>query len=163
MSRQCPDCGATLNGALKYCPACGISIEAAERSGAFDPPVYTKRTFYDRYASVMTKGSVVALAVMCFLSAGLNLLMSLLLYVSLIDCAFLATMGILLLIKKSWKYALALVVYNAVGTIVSLLFSGSIGGIGVWIIGLICAIRLRKLQLAYEKYEQNGECPIDRI
>lgn len=162
MSKQCPCCGALQNDKIKYCSVCGATLPEIDESRI--TPEYTEKTFYDRYASVMTKGSVVALAVMCFLVAPVSLFEvfdgS---YYAAIDFALLLFVGIWMLVKKSWKCALAMVIYNAVGTLISLLFFGTLGGYGVWIVGLICVIRLRKGAAAFKRYQQFGELPMERF
>lgn len=162
MSRQCPDCGALQSGKLKYCSVCGATLPEIDESSVI--PEYTEKTFYARYASTLTKGSVVALAVMCFLSALACLFLALAgEYYSAFDCALLIFVGVWMLVKKSWKCALAMVIYNGVGTVISLFLSGAIGGYGVWIVGLLCVIRLRKGADAFKRYKQFGELPMERF
>ena len=162
MSKQCPSCGALQNDKVKYCSVCGATLPEIDEKDI--PPVYTEKTFYDRYASVLTKGSVIALAVMCFLTAPVALFNVFDgFYFALLDFALSIFVGVWMLVKKSWKCALVMVIYNALGTLISLIFFGTLGGYGVWIVGLLCVIRLRKGAIAYKKYKDFGELPMERF
>lgn len=127
------------------------------------PPVTApldERQFYYMYASKNTKGLSTALIVICFITAAISLV-SLLFgnFLSFVDFAYYIVFAFLMLFKKNWVFPLAVTIYSGVFSLFGLLVSGIASGIVVLVIGIMCVIRLRKVNGAYEIYKKTRQLP----
>lgn len=182
MSKECPICHANVEDTATVCSVCGATLST--EVGWEDPVYWTDPapTRADGYPSSAAKGLSVALAVFCFISSGISLLLLLmftfiggilgelgveelaeLLTVATLDfwpvfllvvadAVFYVVFGILLLVKKSWKIALTITIYSSVWVVFEII-GGSFSGIPLLpVLGVLSTIWLRKAPETLEKY-----------
>ena len=98
--------------------------------------------------------------IICFLSAALGLVFLCLgSYLSLLDIAIYATMGILLRVTRHWVCALIPTIYSGIASAINLVAGGSVTGIFAIIAGIICTSSLVKVNRAYQDYLYYGTGP----
>ncbi len=127
--------------------------------------VMSKKEFYNAVASKNTKSTLIILAVLCFFSAavGLVLLFSYNNLYSILDVLLLTTLGVLLLVLKHWIVSLIIACYAVFGSIITLINGGNFTGILVIIGGVMVTIALKKINKAYADYLISGEVPFPQI
>lgn len=128
-------------------------------------PNMTWKEFYTQFASKKTNSSATSMAVICFISAALSLILTIVFedMIGIMDVAVYTTFGILLLTTKHWSCALCPTLYSAVWTIVNLAAGGTPGGILALIVGISSVSSLMKVNKAYNNYRKNGVIPTQQI
>lgn len=122
------------------------------------------KEFFDRYAAKNTKGWATAMVVICFLTAAVSIAQMLLLSIwSAIDAAFYVAMGVLLLSRKKWIYALLPTLYSILGSVLALALGGKATGIVALIIGIMSTISLRRGDKEYQAYKTSHCLPEKEI
>ena len=183
----CAKCGNSLESDAKFCSRCGTKVgetqpvtPASDRSPVLltelEPfadthqdmaPLYeitTRQEFYKYYASRKTTGWTTTFIVLCFLSAGLCLLLVCFgNYFALLDVAFYLIMGILLRATRHWVCALILSVYGSIGSLLSMASAGSMSGIFFIVASIICTVALIKINRAFHDYQNYGKIPQGEI
>ncbi|MBQ1252674.1 MAG: hypothetical protein IIY02_07140, partial [Firmicutes bacterium] len=84
-------------------------------------------------------------------------------YSYLIDVIFFMVMGALLLKERHWGIALAITIYGGIGSLLSLVMDGTVGGVFALIAGVMSTIALKKLHKAYKEYQTNKTIPRNLI
>lgn len=188
---KCVKCGNILEQNASFCSFCGTRVEEEqtallvdyEATGLLtqnDPaPIYsaetqqnttpcfedlTRKEFYNRFASKKTKSWVTAMVVICFLSAGVSLVpLALGNFLSLLDIAFYAAMGALLLSTKNWAFALVPTLYSGVFSLISAANTGSVSGVFAIVAGIMSTIALNKINKAFQAYQKDRILPDGEI
>lgn len=124
------------------------------------PQVLDEKAFYKQFASKNTNGWVIAIIVVCFLTAATSI-PSLVLgnLLSILDIAFYVVFGILLLLQKKWYLSLPVTIYSGIGTIITIATAGAATGIFALIAGIVSTMKLKKLNAAYKQYKERGVLP----
>lgn len=133
----------------------------------------TRKKFIKRFSSSKTNGWTITLAVICFISSFFSIIQMMLNFealgmflsvaLSMVDIVFYTTMGILLLVTKRWGFAVAILSYSTVFSIITFILGGGPGGILVVGAGLYTAMKLYYLGKAYKTYTMTGVLPSDLI
>ena len=119
-----------------------------------------EKAFYKKFASKNTNGWVIALVVVCFLTAAASI-PSLVFgnVLSILDIAFYLVFGIFLLLQKKWYFSLPVTIYSGIGTIITLAMAGAATGVLALIAGIISTITLKQINAAYTQYKERGVLP----
>lgn len=160
---KCTKCGAEIPANVNFCSECGQPVTpAAEAPVAYGP--MDENMFYENFASKNTKSWVKATIIICFITAGLSLINLLLTSIlAVIDIAFYLVIGILLSKKKKAGYPIAVAVYCGVLSVISLVLSGAPTGILALVVSIFAAVKLKKVNAAYEQYKITGLLPLNPI
>lgn len=163
----CSKCGRQLDGDAQFCSVCGTkTIQPFSQSQSSEEdlvppfPLETRQEFYKYYASRKTTGWTTTFMIICFLSAAVSLIyLCLGSYLSLLDIAIYATMGILLRVTRHWVCALIPTIYSGIASVINLVAGGSFTGIFAIVAGIICTSALVKVNRAYQDYLYYGTGP----
>ncbi len=134
-------------------------------SGAYAPQNMTYGEFYNRFASKKTRNFVTWMAVICFVTAALSLVLAVTLenYLSILDIVVYVSMGILLLSTKQSIFATLPTIYGAIWTVVGLVGGGAPSGVVAIVVGVSCMGQLNKVKKAYDKYRMDGLAPTEEL
>lgn len=188
---KCVKCGNTLETNANFCTFCGAKVEDEQTALLVDDeatglltetePAFTMHTgmhtnagqtfenftlkeFYNRFASKKSKSWVTAMVVVCFLSAGVSLIpLAFGNFLSLLDIAFYATMGALLLSTRNWAFALTPTIYSGIFSLINIANGGSISGYFAIAAGVMSTIALNKISKAYKAYQNDRILPDGEI
>lgn len=121
----------------------------------------TYEQFYELYASNKTKSNAKSIAIICFITAALSLILMFTMgsFVGIIDIVFYVIFGILIMKKPKWQVTLPVAIYGGVFSIIGLLTSGAPGGILALVISIIATVQLKKVDDAYKNYLVTNQVP----
>lgn len=186
MENFCNKCGAALEQDAKFCVNCGnrIAVDAEQPVQSVQPEfqasyvnqsmsqqqIYqtalsmTEKEFYKTYMSKNSKSYVVFSIVSCVLTCLLsvvgatsgNLL-------SIIDIIVYALAGILIWTTKRWPFALVMVIYSGIGTVIGMAMTGQANGIVALVMGIGTTRCLHKFAKVYDAYKKTGNLPEKQI
>jgi len=173
---HCTYCGKPLEPNARFCTGCGAAVPQQTTDKVYEQPTYQQpyapaqpyvpvpanmswKDFYNRF--VTKKGFVTWMAVICFFSSALSLVLFALLEdpILFLDIAIFVPMGILLLTTKHWVFALIPTIYAAIGTIISLASSGTPSGIVALVVGVSATGALFNANKAFRQYKLDGTLP----
>lgn len=130
-----------------------------------------EKEFYKRFVLKNTRTSVTALAVICFITAVLSIVLSIVMlnvleeesYGWIFDVIVYVTLGLILILKPHWAAALAVAIYSGLATAISLIMTGNVSGIIALFIAIQCVASLRRYSKAYNLYKTTGQFPQQMI
>lgn len=122
----------------------------------------TKEEFFNRFLSSNTKSWIKAVWIICFITAGLNVvLLCMGNIISLVDIVFYIVMGILFKKKNDWRLSLIITCYSGLWSLVGLATTGTPSGIVALVGGVMSTKGLKKADKAYEEYKTTGILPTE--
>lgn len=101
--------------------------------------------------------------ILCFVFAVITLLASVVFaknYAGIGDVLILVGLGVLLITKRSFAAAVALLVYAVISMVISLVTTGTPGGYLVVIAGILALSATLKLRKAWKEYQATGVLPM---
>lgn len=124
----------------------------------------TKEQFYNMYASKKLKSNVKWFMIICFITAGISIVMLAMGNVfSILDMIFYGVFGFIILKKKDMIYPLIVTIYSGVFSVIAMAQTGTPSGIVALVVGIASVIGLNKVKKAYEVYLQTGQVPETEI
>lgn len=123
------------------------------------PANMTWKEFYNHY--VAKKGFVIWMAVICFFTAAISLVILGMTGnpLSVMDILVYVISGILLLATKHWLAALVPTIYGGIFSILNMAQGGAATGIVAIVVGIAATSTLFKANKAYQKYKLDGTVP----
>ena len=145
----CGNCGNQFQGGGAFCPHCGAPVQAAPVCAPAAP--MNKKEFWNSLGK-KERSNIMSAAIMCYISAGLTMILGLIGgdYLVVIEVLLLAGLGLWLQLSKSTVAAWFITVYAAINTTIMLVTTGTPGGYLVLIAGVCAIIGCRKFNKAYK-------------
>lgn len=126
--------------------------------------ILTYKEFYDQFASKNAKGNMIAIGIICILTALISIRPLVFgNYFSIIDIIFYAVFAILIFTTKHWVLPLIVTCYGGIFSVLGVILAGSPNGVVAVIVGIMATISVKKVHEAYNKYLTTGELPTQAI
>ena len=166
--KQCTRCGAFSDDSAKFCTSCGqpFSGEAAEIQPAYAgdedsispvyvPKVTTLKEFLDLPENAPNKKLLKTSGILCYICAGLTLLVGLVSgnYLSVIDFLILLVLGLFIHLKQSKVCAILLAVYAVINVIIGFIAFQKFQGWLIILAGIYAVSSAFKLDKAWKEYQ----------
>jgi len=146
----CGNCGKQFADGAAFCPECGTPVGMQNAAPLSVAPM-NKKEFWETL-SKKERSNITTASIMCYISAGLTLIMGLISmnFFVLIDVILVAGLGIWLHLSKSTVAAVLITIYATYNTIFSLVTTGTPGGWLVLMAGIFAIIGCVKFNKAYK-------------
>lgn len=156
----CGNCGHQFADGAAFCPECGAPVNA-QQAPVYQAPVYeaapvsaapmSKKEFWASL-SKKERSNITTASIMCYISAGLTLVLGLVSMniFALIDVLLVGGLGLWLHLSKSTVAAWLITAYAAFNTIFTLVTTGTPGGWLVLMAGIYAIIGCRKFNKAHK-------------
>ena len=156
----CGNCGQQIADGAAFCPECGAPVNA-QQAPVYQAPVYeavpvsvapmSKKEFWASL-SKKERSNITTASIMCYISAGLTMILGLIggNYLVIVEVLLMAGLGLWLHLSKSTVAAWIITVYAAINTIFTLVTTGTPGGWLVLMAGIYAIIGCRKFNKAYK-------------
>ncbi len=151
--RQCTHCGQYCEDYAAFCTNCGTPLILSSGPA----PASSKKEFLQLPENRSLKKELVSDAVVCYICAGLTLLLGVLVlknpYV-LIDVVIVLCAGLGIHLMQSKACAVVLCVYAVINAVIGLVNDGKLSGYLLLIAGIYSVISTFKLDKQWKKYQQ---------
>ncbi len=153
----CGNCGAQLSPTVSDAPLRDMTPGYAQPNNTgygYGQKATTKKEFLDFPENLKMKKEIRGAAIVCYVCAGLTLIVSILANpFGILDAVLALVLGLLIHLKQSRVAAIILLVYAVLSSLLGIILSGSFGGWLVIVAGIFAVIYTFRIEKAWQEYQ----------